>query len=752
METRLLILPVADAVAAAEAPPPATPPIIVTGQRPVPSSPATVESADARRIDETVSVVTTEDVLRYLPSLLARRRHAGDTQAPLATRTSGVGASARSLVYADGVLLSALIGNNNSNASPRWNMVSPEEVARVDVLYGPFAAGYPGNSIGAVVNLTTRMPERLEATVRAGVSVQRFGQYGTEGTYPAYHESFSIGGRSGRLAWMVSGNRLDSRGQPLAYATVARPAAAGGGGVPATGAYPDLNRAGAPIYVLGAAGLEAQAQETLRLKLAFEVAPGLRLTYRGGLFVNDTEARAESYLSGPGGAVYAGNVSIDGRAVAIPASAFSSNVYTLAERHWMHALGLEGGGGGLQWRLTGSLYDYAKDAQRLPSGALPAAAAGGAGSILRMDGTGWRTLDASAGWRPDAAGAHAAGFGAHWDRFRLESRRFATADWRAGGEGALTQAARGETETAALWAEDRWTLAPRLQLTLGGRYEWWRARRGFNFSLAPALSVAQPERTQQGFSPKASLRWTPAASWSVTLSGGQAYRFPTVGELYQAIATGPTITVPDPDLRAERARSEELAIAYQPGKARFRLSLFNEAIRDALVAQSAPLAAGSTTLFTFVQNVRAVRTRGIEAALDWNDLLVRGLELQASVTLADPKTLSDPAFAAAEGKDIPQVPRRRATLVLTYHPDARSAVTLAGRYASRSFATVDNSDPVSFTYQGFGRYLVLDARATLRVGPHLELGVGVDNLTDDRYFLFHPFPGRSAAVDATFRW
>ena len=69
-----------------------------------------------------------------------RKRHIGDTQAPLATRTSGVGASARSLIYADGVLLSALIGNNNSFASPRWGMVSPEEIERVDVLYGPFSA------------------------------------------------------------------------------------------------------------------------------------------------------------------------------------------------------------------------------------------------------------------------------------------------------------------------------------------------------------------------------------------------------------------------------------------------------------------------------------------------------------------------------------------------------------------------------------------------------------------------------------
>ena len=108
-----------------------------------------MQSRTTEQIQETVSVTNAEDALRYFPNILVRKRHIGDTQAPITTRTSGVGASARSLIYADGVLLSALIGNNNSSASPKWGMVSPEEISRIDVLYGPFSAAYAGNSIGA---------------------------------------------------------------------------------------------------------------------------------------------------------------------------------------------------------------------------------------------------------------------------------------------------------------------------------------------------------------------------------------------------------------------------------------------------------------------------------------------------------------------------------------------------------------------------------------------------------------------------
>jgi len=711
--------------------------IVVTARR-APGTPASEESVDSVRLRETTALVTPEDAVRYLPSLLVRQRHPGDTQAPLATRTSGVGASARSLIYVDGILLSALIGNNNSSASPRWFMVAPEEIDRVEILYGPFSAAYPGNSIGAVVNIATRQPDHFEATLKAAADVQSFRQYGTEGVFPAYRLAGSAGGRVGRFSWFASANRLSARSQPLAYVTVPRTGAA----TPSGGAVADVSRTGAPIWVVGAGGFEDQSQATLKLKLGFELTPRLRLGWRSGLFLNDTRASARTWLDG---SVYAGRVSLGGADVTIPASAFSNNVYRLAERHWMHALSVEGSAAGFDWRAIGSLYDYDEDTQRLPTGALPAAAAGGAGAIVRMDGTGWRTLDLDA-----RRGGLA--FGAHYDRFRLESARYATTDWRHGDAGAMTQQARGRTRIAALWAEDRIDLGPALRLTLGARFERWRAYRGFNFSAAPALAVSQPDLGRSAASPKASLAWQPKGPWSVTLSAGQAYRFPTVQELYQAISTGPSLSVPDANLRPERARSAELAVQHQDADGHVRLSLFRERIRDALLSQTAPLVPGSTILFSYVQNVPAVQTSGIELAFDRTHVLVPRLQLSGSLTLADPKVVRDPAFPAAVGKDIPQVPRRRATLVATWHEGEATALTLAARYASRSFATIDNSDVVARAWQGFQGYFVVDARASFRVGPHWQAAVGVENVGDRRYFLFHPFPGRTFTAELAWRF
>ena len=127
------------------------------------NAPSTKAAVTADLIAEKINAVSVEDTLKYLPSLVVRKRHIGDNFAPIATRTSGLGSSARSLIFADGAILSALIANNNGNGSPRWTLVTPEEIARIDVLYGPFSAAYAGNSIGTVVNITTRLPDKLEA-------------------------------------------------------------------------------------------------------------------------------------------------------------------------------------------------------------------------------------------------------------------------------------------------------------------------------------------------------------------------------------------------------------------------------------------------------------------------------------------------------------------------------------------------------------------------------------------------------------
>ncbi len=690
-----------------------------------PSSRATI-TADA--IATTVNAVNVEDALKYLPSLIVRKRHIGDTQAPLATRTSGLGSSARSLIYADGMLLSALIGNNNTSASPRWNLVSPQEIVAVDVLYGPFSAAYPGNSIGAVINITTRLPDTLEATVHAGTSVQRFSQYGTDETLPSRQIGGTIGDRFGPLAVFASIDHVASNSQPLAYVEGSQPNGTSGG-------YAALTRTGLPTRVLGAAGFEHQLQDHIKLKAALDITPAIRLTYVGGLFRNDTDAHAETYLNST--------------ASGTPAytSGFSGNIYRYGETHWSHALSATGSSGRFDWQVIGTLYDFAHDVQRNPTGT--PSAVGGPGTITRLDGTGWKTVDAKGAWRSGGDATHRISFGAHGDWFEIDSNRYATTDWIDGAQGQLNQKSKGRTRTAALWAQDEWTFLPRFSLTVGGRYEWWKAYDGVNYSLSPLVGpVSQPRLQAHHVSPKASLAWEPTNDWTVRASFGEAWRFPTVGELYQIVTSTTPAAIPNPNLKPERALSEELAIERHDSHGSIRLSFFNENVKDALISQIGPLPGNQTG--TFFQNVDRTRARGVELAVRWTDILPR-IDLSGSVTYADAITVKDKVFPAAEGKLLPQVPRWKATGVLTWRPADQLALTAAARYSSRNFGSLDNSDIVGDTFTGFYKYFVVDLRAEFRINGHWSMGLGVDNVNDDKYFLYHPFPQRSFQADLTWK-
>ena len=89
--------------------------VVVTGTNPssMPTYiPTTTESITGREIEDRINASDSEDALKYFPSLLVRKRYIGDyNHAILSSRASGTGNSARSAVYADGILLSNFLGN-----------------------------------------------------------------------------------------------------------------------------------------------------------------------------------------------------------------------------------------------------------------------------------------------------------------------------------------------------------------------------------------------------------------------------------------------------------------------------------------------------------------------------------------------------------------------------------------------------------------------------------------------------------------
>ncbi|WP_213772527.1 TonB-dependent receptor [Bradyrhizobium sp. dw_78] len=709
-------------------------------------------SITAKQIEETINLRDTEDAIKYFPGLFVRKRNDGDNQAVLATRTWGLNSSARTLIYYDDLLISALINNNNTNGSPHWNLVSPDAIARIDFLDGPFAAAYPGNSIGGVLLITSKMPDHAFATAKETVSVMPWNQYGTKGTYGSSLTSASAGNRDGALSWLLSVNYQDSFQQPLTYTTNAT--------LPAgtTGGFPALNKQGLPADVVGTGALAHSQQTSANLRLTYDVTPLVQATYSFGVWNNIQTSNPQTYLTSAatGAATFAG------------ISGFASNKYIWDETHLSNAISLKSDTKGVfDFDLSASSYNYLQDTQLNPFTVTPTGAGYSLnGKITRMDGTNWQNGDAKGIWRPFGYdGPQEVSFGLHGDRYKLENPVYASSVWNAvpsTGTGQLYSDGEGETRTGALWVQDAWKIIPNLKLTLGGRLESWEAINGYNLNTTTSgagavtsiAAINQPNLSSTNFSPKASLSYDPNKDWNITANFGEAYRYPTVAELYQNVTVGGVATFANPNLTPEQDFNGELNIERHWNDGRVRLTLFEERTNNAIISQTNLMTVNSAqTPTTTVGNVAAIRMQGVELSGQKDDVAIKGLQLFGSVTYVDSRILSDPTWAgtnpltlqpdAVVGKRVPYVPDWRSTFGVTYRPNQSWAYTIAARYSGKQYSMLDNTDIIPHVYGAFDNYFVVDMKVHYNATQNFAFDFGIDNLFNEQYFLFHPFPGRT---------
>ncbi|WP_345783627.1 TonB-dependent receptor [Fulvimonas sp. R45] len=680
------------------------------------------------------NVVDSADVLRYAPNLQVRQRYIGDPNATISGRNSGTLQSARSLLYADGLLLSNLMSNGWDGA-PRWGMVAPAEIGAVDVLYGPYSALYPGNSMGTTVLIHTRLPERLTASADAQYFSQDYAdRYGAGGHYDGHRLAALLGDRQGRWRWLLALNQLDSHGQPMQYAT----ARAGGNpadAVPVTGATLDRNPNGTPRLVYGANTLEHTRQTQATLQVGADITDQVGALFTLGWWHNHAFDATRSLIRDAAGRpVYAGTILAGGRAWTLPASGLAPSAYE--QTHVLYGAELDGRlDNGWRWDAVASRYDYQRNLEHDAAAASPASARGGPGTVADMGGSGWGTLDLrSSGPLGDEHTLYA---GAHVDRYRLDSRVYSASDWRGPADGPLVGAYAGRTQTRAFYLQDVWSFAEAWALTAGVRWEQWRAYGGLRATADSVLRY--PSRRRSDASPKAALNWDLADDWQLRLSFGKAVRYPTVEELFQGSVSNGAIVDNDPDLRPERDWSTDLSLIRHLPHGHWRVSLYQDRVADTLYSQT------DITLpvpVTNVQNIDLVRTRGVEGELVLTDVWMPGLDLSASAAWNQATTLRDRQFPAADGKAFPRIPRLRASLFADWRFAPGWDASLGVRHSGRQYGTLDNRDFVD-TYGAVSRFTVADAKLRWRFAPQWTASLGVDNLTNEHYWVYHPYAGRT---------
>jgi iron complex outermembrane receptor protein len=646
--------------------------------------PNTVASVTQKYIEKKINIVDTQDALKYVPGLWVRKLRGGN-EGLVQTRNFGLSA-ARNLVYADELLLSQLINNGHPDSQPRWGLISPEEIERIDYLYGPYSAQYPGNSMGGVIQITTRMPEKLEITAKQTTAVQDYNWWGVKQPFVTTVESVTAGDKIGDFSFFISANYQNNPQQPLTFIN-----AGNGTNIFYPSALWSLGGYGGQQILVASGALATDSFINGKVKLAYDVTDDIRATYSLGVYNNDRTAQPLNYLAG--GYSDAWGVQRPNAQNNPPLNLSNPTLQSIGQAYnrfqetvITNALDIKRiSGGEFDWDISASHFTYPYSSSLQPWSALPVSFTpanrlfnnpglggyvnpfGGVtpyGRDTKFTGTYWTLFDAKGIYRPAWAPSHEASFGVHGDQFHSNNPVYFTSDWASGSAsnpgGLIQSQAKGTTRTYAIWAQDAFTVIPDVKMTLGLRAETWKASDGYNQSFGTSNPFApfnatnpnpsarslqpifQPTLNASRLSPKGSLKWTPDDKWTISANVGLANRFPTVRELYNlSVTPGATNQVfnPNPNLRPEVDLSKELNIERKLGEdGSARLTFFDDEVRDYILSNFT-LAPGTNVQVSTNTNVDRVRNSGIEFAASKDNLYIRGLSVFGSVDFVNSRIL-----------------------------------------------------------------------------------------------------------------
>jgi iron complex outermembrane recepter protein len=275
---------------------------------------------------------------------------------------------------------------------------------------------------------------------------------------------------------------------------------------------------------------------------------------------------------------------------------------------------------------------------------------------------------------------------------------------------------QARTTETAVFADSEYRLRNGVSLGLGGRAYRTTLRYGGQTTFLGRSAPLQAANSERGFTPKLSAKYS-FGEHQVHVLASKGYRFGGVN------LNPPQMT----PYRSDSLWNYEAGLRLVPA-AGLRLDLTAFAL-EWKNAQVSTLLAGPVP-FIGVANVGQARSRGVEAALNWQPL--RGLELLAGAAYTDARTTA--AFTASSGALVPanaRLPgtaRWQSTLQATYAFEGPAAST------GRLMATHTFVGPRVFDVEGRGRaagYSLLDVRLAFAKGPW-EASAALGNVFDSR--------------------
>ncbi|MFI3220952.1 MAG: TonB-dependent receptor [Methylococcales bacterium] len=740
---------------------------------------------DAEDIKTKVNATTVEDTLRYAPGVLIRKRYMGDPNGTLGIRSSNSFQTAHSMVYGDGMPLHNPLRTTFSGA-PRWSMVSPSEIESSEVLYGPFSAQYSGNSMGGVVNLITKMPEKFEAEFDATGIFQTMHRSGRNETLSGFKTFLSAGDRFDKFSIWGSYNHFENEAQPQTINAAAqttpligtaaqRTAQAALGRV--TGGENYQLATAAPAIAYGDIGTSQPITDLYKMKMGYDFTDDLqgRFTFA---YENrqDTVDNPNSLLRNPNGTTNWGGATVATAAnpnggglsantsyynalfnknIVVPGSVFG--VSNTERNAFNYGLSLKGKIS-TNWKIdtTASYYD-AKN-QSISSNLNPNHPLNQNKGQVVEEKPWWASYDLKLA-TDKFLGRDDLSFmgGYQFNHATLGLKTYSSNNYAAGTTSALTNDNAGTTQTNAIFSQMEWRFLSDWSVMAGARYDYWQTMDAhvYDYTLAansPLRIQNYANRDASRVSPKASIEFTPN-NWTFRYSFSKAYRFPIAEEMYSSQSTLNRTTIAYPGLGPEHGLFNNFMAQYDIPRGYLRANIFYDKIGDEIANTQQTINGQTTTAFLPIDQTRTI---GVDLTYQQSDVFKLPVDLMFNTTIMDKEISKNGRNPILVGNQWDRVPRLQINGTATYHIMPVWDGSVGVRYRSDSFQTLTNTDVASQVMGGTDESTFVDLKTVYKLpvykGLKSSVSAGIDNVFNVNAFENHPYPQRSYFVNASFKY
>lgn len=700
--------------------------VSITATRTVQStleSPASVGVVTAEKIEEK-SVQRADEAIKEVAGVYLR----ADGDHTPNSWSNAVTLRGIPMYYRTAVLLDDVALNNAFSSGVNWSNIPVEEIERIEVVKGPFSSLYGGNAMSGVINVITKQPTKREAVVKTGYGSNDFKNF-----VASYKDRITD-----KLG--VSFNINEKISDGYINDLVIKTPTTGTGGKEVYGMQKSIDPTGKTVYIVGDKGEKSWWEHDAGIKLFYDFNDYTKATFGYSYHDHATEFnRFNTYLTDvSGNPVFSGTVQLD------PTSKTS-----LTEKDFLfgstgehtdkYTLGYE----------TKILDDvkvkvnanYSQYGYWYVSQSAGATSTGGPGTYTDIPND---TMFGSVQLHFPLGNAHFIVMGADVNKNELAKKVKVLPDWTDDeSRTTLNSESNGNSTTKALYIQDTIDITDKLVAYVGGRYDTWETS-GNYIDYTKSTTITYEKREDSQFSPKASLVYMPDERTTLRASAGQAFRAPSLSDLYSSFYAGIKLYQGSPDLKPETLTSWEIGFErISDTGTHFKTTYYENYLKDLMYTTDI-----STTL-NEKRNAGKAEIKGIE--LEVQQEFADGLNAFANFTYNHAKITENKNNPLLVGKQVTYVPQKQVNIGISGKQGDWSG-SLMGSYVDDISTKDDNSDIYKATYGGYESYFTANAKLGYQLQEWLNASIAVNNIFDREYFQSSLNPGRTIYGELTFKF